>query len=92
MRLLRTLLPLSLLAACAAPGDADYHHESIALEHVPACTSCAWAHEVCGEQARAQTLADLREERCGLLVCLVWHHQRIGACEESYSTCVVGCI
>lgn len=89
---MRFMLPLLLcLTACSAPGDADYHHASRALEHTPACESCQWAHGVCGEQARALTLADIRAGRCDLVLCLVWHHQRTEACDESYAACTADC-
>ena len=89
---MRFVLPLLLgLAGCGAPSDADYHHKSSSLDFVPACSSCSWAHEVCGEQARAETLADIRESRCGLLVCFAWHHERTTACDQSYAACSADC-
>lgn len=84
------ILSLATTAGCAPHGDADYHYAAAQLEAAPACSGCAWAHDVCGEQAKAMTLADIRAGN-GLIVCLVWHRQRTAACDESYARCVRTC-
>lgn len=84
----RIVAVAALLVACSA---GETVHDQPFNREAPACSSCAFAHEVCIEIARAETLAEITAEECGLVVCLTWYRQRVEACDESYILCSKGC-
>lgn len=74
-------------ASCTAAGECVPH----VTKQLVRCSSCKWALDVCMAQARDETLADIRGDACGLIVCFVWLEQRRAACRESFDRCAASC-